>query len=1603
VADQFTLVLQVQGTEQLVQLQGLIKGMGDAGETAERKLKETAAQTRAITRGLAGVAASFKDAMGPLERQVATLSAQIETLGAALTKATAKRSGAGAGASADLQNIDKDAEKARVTVAKLAKEKQGLYENYIQRGTGIMSSPQFADPGTAFSALRTSQMYGLKPTGDDQYLLNLGNAQLKAEAEHRKLIEANEKYRQGLMLQSAITNKQIAEKQGALEREQAEQTMLYRLRLQLNAMDAEKAAREKAQADALAQAAANEKYLRGLRETSLRWEEEAAEKLQRQKVGDERYLRGVRETSMRWEEQAAERAQAEKLTAERYLRGVRETSIRWEEQAAERLAAKATSDANYLRRLKETSLRWEEEANDKIARKKREDEEYLRRLRETSIRWEERAKEEQSSRDRARLMRDVDFQMASRNSQLDRSNRARLFMEGGGSRDDAVGVFGTLAVQTASNAAMLKALDLEVNKHTGSVNAAGRAYDYLHTGLRGAAGAMGAIWLTWGRPMAALWAGFAGVAAIREATKQYVEFEDQLARIRGIAEVTSAEVAKVAESAIRLGRGGLYSPTEIVQGTRTLAQAGLSVPEATSQTSSVLRFATAGEMQVPAAAQSLIGIASAFGRSSTDLSAVADAIAKGAAISQTTIENMTSAIRVSSVVAEQYGAKLDDVSGILAHLAQRNIEATTAGTALRNAYNEVYAPTEKARRVMQQLGLTAYEAGTGKMKPFLQVMTELREAVKDFDKESQNRAFATLFGERGGKVASALLTDLEGAADRIDDISKAAGYVNSASLIIESSIKGRAIGAVNSLRAAFVEAGQASQGAFSIVIAQLSRVAESEGLQSLLESLASAFAGLATAVMKSAEALGVLLVAYIGGKAVSMVGTFTTTIATLIARYGALNLAISATNLAMAGKAVTLEAVQVGATRVGVATGAAALSTGALGTAAAGATASMGGLAVATAGMLRVLGGLMTVFATVGTIIWAAAAAWDAYKSKQNEALRGLEEAGMDFDKRLAKRLGEERNKYEANFAAFMAGKAKPTDLETAFKQRKRDEETLFAMRVEAINADPYMKEQSKKQRIDLERRLTDQKLAQLDAVVLEVQAYERGNRELAEGFELRAKQALAMRTGDKKLSEDENRGRSYVTPLATEQSNIKAFYEDQMREIAKREDQKLKLLELKRREGLIGEEDYDREYDTLMERRTQETLRYALEFRDSILPQFQSDRLKDIAKRHSGDAQAMSDQIKAAGAEFFQLYADANRAISGAGFDLDNFYAEKGIKTEGRERKKEAGMEGVIESSEGRNKALDTGRDTTIENLEDSLGMREQIRALRTGLATMSTFEREHEERNYRVTKEYTKLKNEARAQGFDDYLADLEQSERRMLAMSKQLAEEQLKASLDPIQGMRSGALKVLSDLENVAARTEEVFTNAFKSAEDALVNFVRTGKMDFRSLVDSIIADMARMAIQQEITKPLMKGIMGILNGLGGGGVSSIDAVIAKGGGFVSNGMGGFAPTLHSGGIVGSAGAMRSVDMSIFNGAQRYHTGGQILQADEVPIIARKGERMLTEAQNREYERPSAGVNIVQHITVGSQVSRGDVITAMTASKNAAKREMSESLRRGRSGFR
>jgi lambda family phage tail tape measure protein len=209
---------------------------------------------------------------------------------------------------------------------------------------------------------------------------------------------------------------------------------------------------------------------------------------------------------------------------------------------------------------------------------------------------------------------------------------------------------------------------------------------------------------------------------------------------------------------------------------------------------------------------------------------------------------------------------------------------------------------------------------------------------------------------------------------------------------------------------------------------------------------------------------------------------------------------------------------------------------------------------------------------------------------------------------------------------------------------------------------------------------------------------------------------------------------------------------------------------------------------------------------------------------------------------------------------------------------------------------------------------------------------------------------------------------------------AEDAGDRALRSIQAWTDGATRFLLDYvaesEDAASATERAFASAFGGAEDALVGFITTGKLEFPNLADSILADITRMAVRQSITAPIAGAMQGAFAG------------------------GGLFGSFHEGGVVGErAPAIRYADPGIFEQAPRYHGGGFAgsgLLPEEVPIIARRGELVVPpervvreEKSGREQQPISVVINVTAADASSFRASQGQIAADMARAIDRASR--------------
>jgi lambda family phage tail tape measure protein len=186
-------------------------------------------------------------------------------------------------------------------------------------------------------------------------------------------------------------------------------------------------------------------------------------------------------------------------------------------------------------------------------------------------------------------------------------------------------------------------------------------------------------------------------------------------------------------------------------------------------------------------------------------------------------------------------------------------------------------------------------------------------------------------------------------------------------------------------------------------------------------------------------------------------------------------------------------------------------------------------------------------------------------------------------------------------------------------------------------------------------------------------------------------------------------------------------------------------------------------------------------------------------------------------------------------------------------------------------NAAAQTIRDLVLA-LEEEKTQQSELNDLQREAETLIDRTRSAEERRIEALADINRL------------LAENLISETQAARAREEIERQALSQARDAQSGIRRGFAQVRDEVTNDAAFMQKAVVSAYRSMEDAAVEFVKTGKFSFKSLVDGAIEQFTRLAFRQGIAT-----IFGGASG-GGGGIGSLLGGLLGGGGLGGGGFGG-----------------------------------------------------------------------------------------------------------------
>ena len=155
-----------------------------------------------------------------------------------------------------------------------------------------------------------------------------------------------------------------------------------------------------------------------------------------------------------------------------------------------------------------------------------------------------------------------------------------------------------------------------------------------------------------------------------------------------------------------LGATTVFTAREAAEGFKYLTLAGFDAQESIEALPATLNLASAGALSLGRAADLATNILTAFRLEADQTADVVDVMAATASRSNTSINQLGEAMKFVAPAAAAAGNTVRQTSAALGILGNSGIQATLAGTALRNIMIRITNPSDKAREALGQLGLT---------------------------------------------------------------------------------------------------------------------------------------------------------------------------------------------------------------------------------------------------------------------------------------------------------------------------------------------------------------------------------------------------------------------------------------------------------------------------------------------------------------------------------------------------------------------------------------------------------------------------------------------------------------------------------------------------------------------------------------------------------------------------------------------------------------------------------------------------------------------------------------------------------------------------------
>jgi TP901 family phage tail tape measure protein len=263
---------------------------------------------------------------------------------------------------------------------------------------------------------------------------------------------------------------------------------------------------------------------------------------------------------------------------------------------------------------------------------------------------------------------------------------------------------------------------------------------------------------------------------VGKSIRTFRDYEFQMAKVRATTGASNKDFAQLSKTAEDLGRSTFFTAQQVAELQTNFGKLGFSTKEILNAQDATLQLATATDTDLGRAAIVAGAAVRGFGLDAAETQRVVDVMAVAFTSSALDIEKFQTSMTKVAPIAKSAGFSIEDTTAIMAQLTDAGIEASIAGTSLRNILLKMQDPNSD---LVKSFGKTIHS------------LDELVPALKKFSEEGGDLAkIMEVVDLRQAAAFEQMITSKERTVELRNELRLASGAAQAMAEIVGDTLEG---------------------------------------------------------------------------------------------------------------------------------------------------------------------------------------------------------------------------------------------------------------------------------------------------------------------------------------------------------------------------------------------------------------------------------------------------------------------------------------------------------------------------------------------------------------------------------------------------------------------------------------------------------------------------------------------------------------------------------------------------------------------------------------------------------------------------------------------